>query len=863
MKFFLIIWILSSALAVTSFFGSRRKQKAEERFINFCFSDTTGWAIGSVKTGGWANDSSKTLKNVYRTMILKSTDGGQHWLLQTVVQTGDEPTEVRAMFVLDRTHAWAVMSQPNADKDFIITTSDGKSWRAFSFKQEIVPRKICFSDSLNGWIIGSDAIRMDQIYRTTDGGKTWAPYSIGYNGAFHDIKWQGKTGYILANVDRSDHLSILRTKDGGNIWIIAATIKADSGQSLVGTSLQIQGGSVYALGKTSHEDEGGNSVWIYSTDGFITFAKTTVNYEKESKQSDCVLGGFSVRDSLAIGVDQLQADFISEDERSYNLIVTNNLGKSWQTVMEFKSEVRNVVLTKKRLVVLSNSEGEILISENDGLAWRTADIDFRNVFRIAAPSLMAGSTAGNEFFEADWDDSDTTYGTKWESVEDSLRAVNLTRTMSLTKYKPDSTKAFAVGIDSINSTAIQFDKRVRRGAKPGNLDLIKEEALLGEIKVRKYKTVRFVGRFRSQKGRQPLRYSWSSSIDGELSNQLKFTTHPRQLHVGTHYIFFKAMDESGQWSEPMITKVVVEDFPKYKFPFLGTWTAGGGGSYYNKGHHIRGIKYALDLNYVESNEGGEGDYGLPVRASLDGVVSFAGYARGYGRMVKIDYVYAGHKYTSLVSHLATISVEVGERVRQGQEVGTCGTTGRSSAPHVHWELRMDDICVPPEPIFENDSTIVQMVNNGESFDSDNFYSPENIVVVDEGDIPNTWKERRGYNHSYRTASCSKNLKTVEAVWKPKLPRSGQYKVQVNIPKKFATGMATYRLHSKEGVKEIKVNQNKYTDEWVTLGIFDLDSTDDVSITLDNVTGQSKGTIAFDAVRFIGQWVNEATMGNKQ
>lgn len=227
-------------------------------------------------------------------------------------------------------------------------------------------------------------------------------------------------------------------------------------------------------------------------------------------------------------------------------------------------------------------------------------------------------------------------------------------------------------------------------------------------------------------------------------------------------------------------------------------------------------------------------------------------------MVKIDYMYGGHKYTTLVSHLATISVDIGEKVKQGQELGGCGTTGRSSAPHIHWELRIDDQCTPPEPIFENDSTIVQIIRDGSTFRSDNTYKPEHIIVVDEGDIPNTYKDYRGYYHSYRYAGVTKTEKTTEAVWKPKLPRSGPYKVQVHIPKKFAVANARYRVYTKSGVQEIKVNQNKFTDEWVTLGVYEFDAGDNAYVALDNATGQTRGTIAFDAVRFVGQWESNQT-----
>ena len=329
-------------------------------------------------------------------------------------------------------------------------------------------------------------------------------------------------------------------------------------------------------------------------------------------------------------------------------------------------------------------------------------------------------------------------------------------------------------------------------------------------------------------------------------------TRPEQLTPGTHYIFFKAMDHSGSWTKPVVMKVIVEDFPVYKFPFYGRWVVGGGGSYYNRGRHTKGIRYALDLNYAEGSDGGDNDFGIPVRASTDGVVTFVGYTKGYGRNVRISYQYAGKVYTTLVSHLATMSVEVGEKVKMGQELGTCGSTGRSSAPHIHWELRVNDVCVPPEPVFENDSTILQTIRDGELVESDNIYLPAHIIIVDEPDIPGTWLEYRGYNHSFRWCGISKQ-KTVEAKWKPKLSKSGLYKVQVHIPRDHASAVATYRIHSKNAIQEVKINQNKFTWDWATLGVFEFDMNDEVYVSLDNSSTQRKGAITFDAVRFIGMW----------
>ncbi|MBX7152095.1 peptidoglycan DD-metalloendopeptidase family protein [bacterium] len=872
--FFLLMILMFFPLTLQNS-GETEKMPAEKP-VTFTFADEqTGWAAGLIKTGGVVKnpgDSSLTnaigKQNVYKTMLLKTTDGGQSWFLQTVLQSADERIEIRDLFALDARHCWVVATRVFADKTFILATTDGQTWKAMNFTEDITPKQIFFTDALNGWMIGSALAQADELFRTNDGGKTWKSFSTGFQGTFHSLRFSGNKGYLLANlVSSPENLTILKTSDGGDIWISALEAKADAGYNLVGTNLQMSHDTVYVLAKSINEDsdEYGNSVLIYSSDGFASSETRRVTYEKDTKINETLVGNFSIQSGQLIGVDLVPSDYFAsatQEFASYNLITSDDEGKTWTKIAEFNKAVYHFMTLSASVALCSSGDGEIFYSANSGRNWTLSSVNFRNYF-LKPPSVALQAQADGMESDAlaygdEWDElaRDTTYSSRWESADDSLLALSFSNNVDVTKYKADVSKKFSVGIDTVASSIIVFDKRIRRGAKHGIWDLLKEEARTGEIKIRKYKTLRFAGEVHAVDGKRPVKFSWSSSINGELSDQLSFTTQPRQLFPGTHFIFFKAMDENGQWSNPVVVKVVVEDFPKYKFPFQGAWTAGGGGSYYNKGWHIRGIRYALDLNNTESNEGSDGDYGLPVRASTDGVVAFAGYMRGYGRTVKIDYMYGGHKYTTLVSHLATISVDIGETVKQGQELGTCGTTGRSSAPHVHWELRVDDICQAPEPVFENDSTAIQTVYNGGTFNSDNYYQPPYIVVVDEPQIPNTWFERRGYYHSYRWVNVTKSLKTVEVKWKPKLPRSGDYKVQVHIPKKYATAMATYEVHNKNGVQSVKVNQNKFTDEWVTLGTYAFDADDDVYVYTSNATGQSKGTIAFDAVRFIGQWEKE-------
>ncbi|MFQ3680496.1 MAG: M23 family metallopeptidase [Pseudanabaenaceae cyanobacterium] len=74
--------------------------------------------------------------------------------------------------------------------------------------------------------------------------------------------------------------------------------------------------------------------------------------------------------------------------------------------------------------------------------------------------------------------------------------------------------------------------------------------------------------------------------------------------------------------------------------------------------------------------------GTPVLATADGLVDFAGVAGGYGHLVTLTH---GDRQTQY-AHLDRIAVQVGQRVRRGQVLGTVGATGRVTGPHLHYEV---------------------------------------------------------------------------------------------------------------------------------------------------------------------------------
>jgi len=85
--------------------------------------------------------------------------------------------------------------------------------------------------------------------------------------------------------------------------------------------------------------------------------------------------------------------------------------------------------------------------------------------------------------------------------------------------------------------------------------------------------------------------------------------------------------------------------------------------------------------------------GTPIIAPADGLVVFASMEGGYGKALVIDH---GYGVKTRYAHLSDFHVKVGDRVRRGQKVAALGNTGRSTGPHLHYEVRVNGI--PENPL---------------------------------------------------------------------------------------------------------------------------------------------------------------------
>ena len=87
------------------------------------------------------------------------------------------------------------------------------------------------------------------------------------------------------------------------------------------------------------------------------------------------------------------------------------------------------------------------------------------------------------------------------------------------------------------------------------------------------------------------------------------------------------------------------------------------------------------------------DIGTPVYATGNGVVLSAGWQSGYGNLVEVQH---GYGYVTRFAHLSEIKVREGQKVSRGDLIALSGNTGKSTGPHVHYEVRLND--VPQNPV---------------------------------------------------------------------------------------------------------------------------------------------------------------------
>ena len=105
----------------------------------------------------------------------------------------------------------------------------------------------------------------------------------------------------------------------------------------------------------------------------------------------------------------------------------------------------------------------------------------------------------------------------------------------------------------------------------------------------------------------------------------------------------------------------------------------------------------------------KGAMGSPIFAAAEGRVTFAGWKSGYGQAIEITH---GNGMLTRYAHLSRIDVKVGQPVAAGATIGGLGSTGRSTGPHLHFEVRINDRAVNPRPFLEAAPDVLKEVRSG-------------------------------------------------------------------------------------------------------------------------------------------------------
>ena len=85
--------------------------------------------------------------------------------------------------------------------------------------------------------------------------------------------------------------------------------------------------------------------------------------------------------------------------------------------------------------------------------------------------------------------------------------------------------------------------------------------------------------------------------------------------------------------------------------------------------------------------------GTPVKATGNGVVTYTGYDAGYGKLVSIDH---GYGIVTRYGHNSQVFVMMGQKIKRGDVIATVGNTGRTTGPHLHYEVRLNGMPINPQ-----------------------------------------------------------------------------------------------------------------------------------------------------------------------
>ncbi|MBQ3114589.1 MAG: peptidoglycan DD-metalloendopeptidase family protein [Clostridia bacterium] len=146
-------------------------------------------------------------------------------------------------------------------------------------------------------------------------------------------------------------------------------------------------------------------------------------------------------------------------------------------------------------------------------------------------------------------------------------------------------------------------------------------------------------------------------------------------------------------TETIHEKTIIKE-PVTKVTVVGTKLSGiGTGSFIRPTYGSLSSRYGTRWNRQHQGIDISASAGTNIVAADDGVVEFSGWEGGYGNLVKLSH---GNGYTTYYGHCSKLLVKKGQIVEKGQVIAKVGSTGRSTGPHLHFEVRLNNI--PQNPL---------------------------------------------------------------------------------------------------------------------------------------------------------------------
>ena len=130
--------------------------------------------------------------------------------------------------------------------------------------------------------------------------------------------------------------------------------------------------------------------------------------------------------------------------------------------------------------------------------------------------------------------------------------------------------------------------------------------------------------------------------------------------------------------------------------------------YISSGFGFRGNPFGGGGAEFHSGLDFRGPHGAPVYAAAKGTVRFVGQHSGYGKFVEVDH---GNGVVTRYAHMSAFRTRIGASVNAGDLIGQIGSTGRSTGPHLHFEVRINDRAVNPRPFLEVAPHVLEEARN--------------------------------------------------------------------------------------------------------------------------------------------------------